>query len=310
MRGLVVLLLAGVLFAGCTEEDPGAVSLVSTPEGRMESEVPTWEPGFAWTFLNAESESETFVVTAAAGGTYTLNTSHDGPAFFDALWDISFMGPVRAADLAGNQGGSAVQFFAWPLAHGKTWSATWDGNDYDLVAHEIGDGAFHILAQQGNETRVEYLYDPEVKWWDWIQWNDENGTLQHRLDLQKFETNWSGEVVTVQLQDVLNTKFTSPSADTINIPVSDDLYVMAQVSCEVGYTAFAMGPAGNAPSIVLGTEANGYSAEGPCPYMASSSFVIAEAPYEDNWGYGFNGQGEADIHLIARTFVRTPYPAP
>lgn len=209
-RGSWVTFLAIALaFAGCVkpdaggatrQEEPLASALVASPAAPLagdaspEAETPVWRVGDAWAITSSGFGSEErshLVVVAADTDSYTLATTSEQAAAFDAMFDVSYVGKIRAADLAGHQQGTAVKYFDFPLADGKTWVAKWDGLDVALTATKSARG-FDITGTAEGEPYVEYDYVPDLKWWSRIHFLQ--GDYGFRVD--RAETEWRGEVLT------------------------------------------------------------------------------------------------------------------
>lgn len=206
---LVCILLLAPL-AGCAEapeaelsagtvaatdvEAPTLPGTTGAPVNLTSADAPAWAIGDAWT-MGSDDGSFTLVVTQADGAGYTLSTDSETVAGFDAMFDISYVGRIRASDLAGSQGGTPVQFFSFPLEDGKKWSTTWDGLTIDLTATYSASiptpaGAqpgFLIEGLNGETPYVHYDYVPALRWWSHIAFVEGYG-----VKVEKAARNWTG----------------------------------------------------------------------------------------------------------------------
>lgn len=209
MRARVLPVLAALLvLAGCLGND------ASAPTGTIESgqlvddaagpdavglsadgvgvEVPVWSVGDAWTG-NAHDGEETrpitLVVTRADGASYFVETTDQGNAGWDAMFDISYLGAIRASDLAGAQQGQPVQFFSFPLTDGKTWTTLWDGREVQLAATKSARG-FDIVGTIDGEPYVELDYVPALRWWSKLRFAEGYG-----ITIDAVQSAWTGTLV-------------------------------------------------------------------------------------------------------------------
>lgn len=173
--------------------------------------VPRWNVGDAWSITShgfGAQESSFLVVTAATSDAYTLSTTSEQEAGYDAMFDISYIGQLRASDLAGSQQGTPILYYSWPLAEGKTWTTTWDGLAVTLTATAKPAGGFTIVGVADGTDYVNYDYDPELKWWSYLNFvRDEYGITIGRL-----ETGWTGEVASALAKEVYASSTTAPVA--------------------------------------------------------------------------------------------------
>lgn len=245
MRTLVIALLLAAPLAGCFGDDEGdAVGAASAPETLDAGVVvgdtldalaalandptnatigaPTWAVGDAWTMSSADATTgttttTTMVVTAASGGgSYMLDATNEQIAIWDALMDISYVGKIRASDLAGHQQGTAVKFFDFPLTDGKKWTATWDGLEIQLTATlnkaiptpkgtQVG---FDIVGTHEGATYVTYDYVPALKWWSHLDFP------QYATRVDAFTTNWTGDTIRGAATELLRLENAAPVTHT------------------------------------------------------------------------------------------------
>jgi hypothetical protein len=229
----VRLLLAGLAVAiacsGCTVEPPTLEGVPPTPttvpgalppaqgpphaigpadENGTIAAPPTWTVGQYWRFRSSSGfADDARVVTADAGATYVVDTSSPQSAYFDALSDISTLGPIRKADLAGSQHGSFVEMYRWPLTANTTWTTPWDGvtrtvsvvgPQTALVAGKSYPGML-LAASGGDGTRVSYNFVPAVGWFSFIEFA---GQQTFRLDLAEFGPLYNGTIARAKIQEL------------------------------------------------------------------------------------------------------------
>lgn len=227
LRGLavgVVLLLAGCLSPTAPTAEVASVTptTVGLPPLANNSTVavPVWNVGDAWDVSTSNlgaSERSTFVVVAASNDAYQLATTSASLATFDAVLDVSYVGKIRASDLAGAQGDKTVTFFDFPLTDGKSWSATWDGVPTEIhavfasaIATAGGQPGFQITATQAGKPYATYDYVPTLKWWSHIDFAGGYG-----LKVERATTNWTGAVAVATAKKVFDSDTVFPVA-TLN----------------------------------------------------------------------------------------------
>lgn len=209
--GLASFVVLAAALAGCMGSDDMAptardepldsalvpsvsVDAVTGATANASAEAPVWNVGDAWAISTSgtgESERAFLVVAAAGSDAYTLATTSERMAGFDAMFDVSYVGKIRASDLAGHQQGEPVKYFDFPLADGKTWTAKWDGFDVALTATKKGDG-FAIVGAVDGAAYVEYDYAPDMKWLTHIHFLQGD----YGFKVERLQSNWTGVLAT------------------------------------------------------------------------------------------------------------------
>ena len=254
---MAALLTLALLSAGClAASSPRAADVptnASAPLGKLPvanatTPAPVWKSGDAWSISTsgggAQSEHSVLVVTSDSSDAYNLATTSATLATFDALFDISYIGKIRADDLAGTQGTTPVKFFDFPLADGKTWSTLWDNKTINITAKSSGAGAFAITAMDGAKTYASYDYQPAVKWWDRLEFAG-----GYVLKVDRFGENWTGEYRVATAKMILDSTTAIPVMTINSQPFTVDA---AQTSVILsffgGSSAYARGYALQDPS--------------------------------------------------------------
>lgn len=223
MRSLAAIVLSALALTGCVGQngapeissadvsnvasavEPGATPLV---DAATASAVPLWHAGDAWAIVShgfGDEQRSFLVVTAADTASYTIGTTSEQAAGFDAMYDVSYIGRIRASDLAGAQQEQIIQFFDFPLADGKTWSTTWDGLEVALTATKSVRG-FDIIGKADGEDYVSYDYAPDLRWWSHLDFvRDEYG-----FKVESAQSGWKGSLVTATATQVYASEAATP----------------------------------------------------------------------------------------------------
>lgn len=277
MRALLAVTVLALL-SGCLAKDaPGATSagaeapledafVADAPEGAAAlpaapAEAPVWLVGDAWsvtTFGGGSEERAAVVVTKADTESYVLETTSEQLAAYDAMNDISFLGRIRARDLAGFQQDAPIQFFDFPLADGKTWTTQWDMQEITLRATKAGDG-FSIVGTSAEEAYVTYDYKPALKWWSKIEFAGGYG-----LRVDRFSPNWTGALATATAATVYESTTAIPT-----LTINTDQFTVSEGQTFLGLRVHGGGPAW-ARALTLMDPANQ-------PYMTTTSNTEATA---------------------------------
>lgn len=329
-RGLSVrwmtVVLGLVLLAGCVGSEVPAADPARSAEGLDVSVVadpvsedgappvdapmlgaPVWLVGDAWSVMSvggAEDSAETLVVTSATPDSYTIETTGESTAGYDAMFDVSFIGKIRARDLAGHQQDQPVQFFDFPLEDGKTWVTAWDGLEVTLMAKKAARG-FDITGTVDGEPYVTYGYDPALKWWPKLEFAGGYG-----IRVEKLVSGWTGELKTATAKVV----FESGPAAPVATPGSgsftiDEGQAFGMVSATGAGTAWVRGfwlidPSGTSyftgnttnvetmdPETVGQSDDFGYSER--IPAMAGEWRILAPTLHDPS------GWGSVTVHQVA-----------
>lgn len=327
MRVLPVLLLLATALAGCSDE-AGAPDAheghdgMGMDPGIAPAEAPAWKLGDHWTYQDNLGSTYSLVVAEDEGGDWVLLSNDKQVARFDARFDISFVGKVRKADLAGAQGSTRIQFFDFPLHHGKSWSTDWDGQNRHVVAEAMPDGTYHIIAHvAGNEVGDQYAsyhYDPAVGFFGALTFYDGNGTVAYEAELTDHGEDFRGTLYRFgEARELASVTSAGPGLSTGTFDTSGepgDLFLHADLDCngEPGAILYAVQPpqedgsAAAAPpvpgvdgGVVLGND-------DPCPEATDVQSALVEDPSAGTWRYDVaNGSvGGGSLHIAATWMPR------
>lgn len=249
-RALVLAVLALTLpLAGCLGGDEAPTAERAAPsvdaaapalaaDAPPSADAPLWNVGDAWSVVpqgGGDAGPSVLVVTAADAEGYVLSTTSEGTAGYDALHDVSYLGRIRASDLAGSQQGQPVQFFSFPLTDGKTWQTTWDGKAITLTATwmpalstSVGiHPGFAIEGKDGEETYVRYDYVPMLRWWSHLSFASGFG-----FQVERVHVNWTGTYLRAEATPLLDK--TSP------LPVASPFVEPFTVEDAPGFVSLAL----------------------------------------------------------------------
>jgi hypothetical protein len=294
MRALLAALFVATAFAGCSEDAPG----VGDPlDGESMADrglaVPTWAVGDYWVYETTFGVW-TLVVTEDSGADWIVDTTEADLSFFSAAFgEISYLGAVRKADLAGSQGSDRVQFMSFPLTDGKTWRTMWDQEEHTMVAARLDDARYEITGSIGDDVRKRVVYNNATEWFESIVFFDATGTEFGRMSLTTHGSGFTGEVVRVTPQLIDERHFTATAAPYFTTyswsgAEDADAYIVYSSSCATGSFTFALGTVQaltNAAAELGVFEDQGFSEPGTvCPHGIQFSGTIGESPEIDTWG--------------------------
>ncbi len=201
---LVAILLLTLATAGCvdtgkdlpsaqgeTGNDPGG--LASTPTDDPASEptprypAPRWSPGLWWTYELSGPDGTSNVTFAVAHSNAThhhVATTDARQAAYEAIFDLPYLGTVRAQDLAGVQEDHVTELFQWPLEDGRSWTTRWGRANVTVEATQrivdtpVGPRTgFTLTATEGDGTvHARYAYAPAAAWFTHLELPQRNVT--------------------------------------------------------------------------------------------------------------------------------------
>src|SRR5437868_1566344 len=97
-------LLTVLLLSGCAGSGPtSSTTTAATAPAATGLAVPVLHVGDWWNFTSPTG-ALSYVVSGESATEYTFDTDSSSLAFFNAQSDVSTLGPIRKADLAGSQG--------------------------------------------------------------------------------------------------------------------------------------------------------------------------------------------------------------
>lgn len=267
---------------------------------------PDWKLHDWWTYTDSNGASPTFVVSGQELDSWTMDTTDESWAFYEALDDVSILGPQRKVDLAGSQGDERVEFFDWPLADEKTWLTTWDGEQRRITTTQTGEGEYAFDAKTtGGTLRAQYAYTKQAKWFTNLEFFDESGTSIYSMSLSDSGANWTGDVVRYELDVV----FSDSGGDPVGYPGGDfevtdehtDVFLVFEVSCtEDGFVEFITKPTDPA------SDDQGFEHTETCPHDASvqQSLGHTAGSWTFRFVHIFSPQSfDVNIDLVLRTRV-------
>lgn len=294
MRLTTAALVACLALAGCTDGGGDASPGGGTPagdagedglvDGDTRLQLPSWEVGQWWTLSSDQAAAPfTHVVAANGSADYTLATDSPDLAFFDARFDISFLGPVRKSDLAGSQGSTRVQFFEFPLTAGKSWSTTWDGLDIDINVTSVQGGLAKLEARHANGTLyAAYSFDGKTGYFrDYAFYGADGTTVGFAAKATASGKDFAGDLVRWQLQELysFHGPMAGPVAQNFDIdPGATDVWIGVAIACSAGAVTLNVGASTGIQS------ERGVSANGPCPLQFSEQFAITAPMQQEAWG--------------------------
>lgn len=281
--------LALALPAGCLGREPEVVTEGAeavAPGLRPDPELPPagpdvldgrappeWAVGDWWRYRDGAGNEVGFAVVAASPAGYVTMATAASTAAYDALSDVSYVGPITR-DLAGAQHGAPVAFFRWPLANGTTWSTTWDGFELELVATASpavpvpgGTAAgFEIVGTAGSRVHVAYSYAPVVGFWSTISFD--NGSFA--LELADFGRNFTGDVYAGEARELARVEAAAgPGLAPYWEFAVDEEPLLLEVELEATATA-----PGLARLEVAGPAGDDLSAQGACAALGGCKIAL------------------------------------
>lgn len=322
MRRAAVLTALALVLAGCVGsggdagpagapgadgDDAPAAGSPATIDG-----PPTWRVGDFWTYRLSggpidEPRDATLVVAANGSEGYVVETTDRQMAFVDAQDDISFLGPQSRTTRAGDQNGTAVQFFQWPLETNRSWTTTWDGIERTVTVDSVqGDTAQLVARGPDGEVDVEYTYDAEAGWVSTWRFHGIDATLE----LTDAGSGFDGTYVTVELEEVFAGNLTGPSGgfgwSQLVGGAADDFWYQGAYGASgpafigAGYSwANATTGEGGGDGVVQAT----------CPCETTTFEGTVEARNGTwHWQGGVTGRGYLDLTLLLRDFVEHSVP--
>lgn len=320
MRALALALLPALLLAGCSggSQPTDGADLMQAADGTHGGHAagshllaPEWKLGDFWTLASPQGGTFTHAVSGESGGDWTMDTDDPDTAFFDALFDISFLGKVRKADLAGSQGTTRVEFLRFPLQSNMSWSTTWDGEPMMVHVGAVADGKAQVRAMRADGTAyAEYTYSDKARYFTRFLFYDPDGaTVGYEWSLQGSGSAFGGQLVRWSLAELFSSHGAIPSGagELSNFQVEPgftDIYVSAALDCTAGAVALAVGP------FTGPAEDRGYSAAGPCPLQDFSSYPLAAPVEAEQWGALLNGApttaGTLELTVHGRILTQFP----
>lgn len=326
--GLVAaLLLTAVLVSGCagsddpTDPDDGTSPSPGEGDGQDPyAQAAVWQLGQWFEYRSqspdGESAEVTLVVTNVASANYTLDTTGRDMAAFHAEEPISFVGPIQKADLSGDQAGTQVRFFRFPLEVGDEWTTEWDGERRTVTVTEDREDFRSLRATADGVPRVDYSYRPEAGFFGFSHFLNPDGEAMFTLTLADWGENFTGAYVRASFTELFSAiGGGGPSQESFSVPEgTQELVLRYNVAC-------ANATAGNWAVAFLPLESeapqeDGHEANGECPEGVEAEVVLTN-PVPGDWQYSGNyagvdpaGAGGTDheISAAARNFRELSFP--
>lgn len=308
------------MMAGCAESptgvDPSDGASDPAPEGDRGIPAPSWSLGDHWTFRPTAGEPTTFVVAEDLGFDWRMRTTDPELAFSEQAgelrpqYDISTLGAIRKADLAGSQGADRVQHFDFPLVAGKEWTTPWDGETFTVRVVEADNDTARLAGLRGDQIVYDYTYDRSVEWFREFNVLGPDGSVVFGFQDVEHGTNFTGELPSWQFEIVVDAAFDGRGFQQGNFEVTEettDVFLDLSASCdEPGAAEYAIGPLQG-----LAVETDGYEFHEPCPHAINVSGSIGQEP-RGAWGYAISTSAEDHslrMWAVTRILGLEPYPS-
>lgn len=229
---LAAIILVAALLSGCASAPQGprealansSITGVTVPTIALASnasvDAPVWSVGDAWVVETRDGDqtAEATLVVVSADGGYVMATTDERTATYDAAFDVSYLGKIRASDLAGAQQDQPIRFFDFPLAEGKAWSTTWDGIQVNLtatfspkIATPAGPQPGFAIVGAGPDGKdyVRYDFVPALGWWSHLEF-----TAGYGFVVKKAVHGWTGEYLEGAAKTLLTLATAAPVGAT------------------------------------------------------------------------------------------------
>jgi hypothetical protein len=239
-------LLVAMALAGCTDEPSEDQNFVAAVETGVAADLPPWDVGMWWEYETTVGVFK-FIVTGETGDAYIVDTNDKNSAYIDATEDISFVGEIRKADLAGSQNGKPIVMFDWPLTEDKEWTTDWDGAKLKMVANAMGENQFHVMGHRDTDGQlmVEYHYNANVAWFEYIIFYGETGEETFRLSLRDSGFDFKGSYYRYTIGETLVFNVAPEESTVRDVPIAaqwNELNVTFVAICgdNTGYISMAL----------------------------------------------------------------------
>ncbi len=207
MRGLLVTTLALLVasLAGCASTPEAATEAVAA--AGLSVAVPEWVVGQHWSYRTVGGDGTTgaisLVVTGSNGGDWIVDTNDAQMAYFDDVFDVSYVGKISKAHLAGDQGGTRIKFFEFPLVADKTWTTTWDGVSQEVTVKELKSNGNAVLMAHNaaGDMMAEYEFSAQAGFFESITFYDANGTAMYSMERTGHGTGYVGSALRYDIQE-------------------------------------------------------------------------------------------------------------
>lgn len=293
-RPLLPILLVSLVatgLAGCADDGPGDDDPPADDDPAMASAtLPTWDVGDWWRYRFSDGNEITWAVSAVDGADYILDVDNEDIAFFHAAFaEVSTIGRVARADLAGSQESGPVKFFDWPLAVNKSWTTTWDGQQFAATVVDMEDGRWRIGYENDRGHRI-VIYDEAAQWFRTTVAYDANRTEIWRADLAASGAAYTGSLVRwdILYDATFSVGFAEPSHNEFDVPeAATDVWYQIEVWCDPdglegdqGLYAYAIRPPESEPLV---------EDIGNCPHQELLSGTLE--PVVGTWSADMTGLG-------------------
>ncbi|HEX2066777.1 MAG TPA: hypothetical protein VHI93_08195 [Candidatus Thermoplasmatota archaeon] len=296
LRPAAAALVLTLLAAGCAAPPPPAPAVGPAPAAGLPP--PVWQVGDWWNFTGPFGAFH-YVVAGESGEDWILDTDARDLAFYNARFDVSTLGAVRKADLAGSQGAQRVAFFDWPLQDGKSWTMTLDegqgGGALQVTARRVSDDLFAMTARRPDGTAyVSYTYDNRTRFFGEVDFKDAQGESAFKVTQQRHGAQFPGDLVRWSLEDLVQRGGDLPTAETGFFSVeatATDVHAEVRLACSTGHATVAVG-------VAAGPNAGrGYGLPGvTCPAQVEFAGPVGAAPTAgDQWGFVVESTGAPGV---------------
>lgn len=192
---IIVILLSSTL-AGCSSGSSGGGGVSSDAV-----ELPTWETGDWWlyTFSTPDYSDDTARLVVAS------TSEEDGTAYMLAISSLTearrhavlnhnpFLGRITHSELSAFENGVPQPVLSFPLNEGKTWSFTLFSIEWSAFVSDVSGSSAAIIANSADGSRIDYVFDSDVGFFQEFTWKDPAGVSNLRMRLSDSGSGHVGE---------------------------------------------------------------------------------------------------------------------
>jgi len=208
---LMALLMLSVAVSGCIGDD----SSENLDDVVLES--PGWQVGDWWLYAfetpQFGEDTARLVVAEINEGDeqYILGISSEREAQRHAVINHNpFLGRVEMDDLSVYENGDPQPVFNFPWTLGETWEFDLLGQHWMAETTGSLDGMAVVRAESDAGHYLEYHFDGDLGFINFLVWNNQNEEVQFRMTLTETGSDYQGEVWFIRATDLKNRLFEGP----------------------------------------------------------------------------------------------------
>ena len=124
-----------------------------------------------------------------------------------------FLGRITHSNLGAFENGAPQQVLSFPMEQGDSWSFTLFSMEWSAFVSDVAGSTAVVIANSDDGSRLDYVFDSEIGFFQSFTWKDASGTSNLRMMLSDSGSGHTGDVYFVRGGDLFSETWEDPGND-------------------------------------------------------------------------------------------------